>query len=322
MKPDQMAQTIDINPSVDLELIVQRRKAQWMREARRTLSIQDRVGLSVPWWLIIIAAALFALSAGHTIGVFNQLSSVGYAAPFAVEFALLWVAFSRVSLTKISFFLRILEWLAFIIAIVVNAIGAAERIAVLTHLDKLSFGDLTGQFGSLPFVTQGLVIIIPLFALFVPIGTWAAGEGLANLILRGQRHGNLLDERWDTVARMEIQQALFAELTRRGLSAPEAKRTASALSAGYLGGRVQEVSPRPSVAVQPDAPLVSASSLPAPVHSAPADGADKRTWVVHWLSDHPDEVDTISVRKLAEATGVSKTLAHEVLSRFRENRNA
>ncbi len=321
--------------SIDIELVAARRKQRWMSEARGKMSIQDKVALSVPWWLIVIVVALSALSAGHTVGVFNQLSSVGYAAPFAVEFALLWAAFSRVGIGangRVSLPLRVLELLAFVMALLVNAIGAAERVAALSNIGAFSFAQLLTRFGELPFVMQGVIIFIPFFAFFVPVGTWVAGEGLASLILRGRREGSHLDEQWREVARFEVMQALFAELTRRGLSANDAKKHASALSAGYIGGRITAVSDTrpilsehslsvPSVSALPDAPRVSALAVR---RSSEPVRTDKKEVVRKWLESHADEVSALSVRTLAERvaadTGqpIGRDTAHRVLTEWRE----
>jgi hypothetical protein len=223
--------------NINIEAVIAKRKEEWMKEARKTISIQERVALSVPWWLIIIAAGLFALSAGHTAGVFLELSSVGYAGPFVVEFALLWAAFARVNVSgKVSLALRVLEVLAFIIAIFVNAIGAISRVAAIAKIDSFSFGALSAQYATLPLATQAVLLFVPLFALFIPIGTWVAGEGLAELFLKQRQSGTLLEQRWREAEILEVYRALYQAYIQSGMKPVQARRQSQTIANGLTRG--------------------------------------------------------------------------------------
>lgn len=230
----------DNTANVNIEALIARRKEEFLKEAKKQASIQEKVALSVPWWLIIIAAGLFALSAGHTVGVFLQLSSLGYAGPFVVEFALLWAAFARVSgqrdNTQVSLALRGLEVLAFIMAIFVNGIGAAERVASLVGIGQFSFTALAAQFGSLPFTTQAIVFLVPLFALFIPIGTWVAGEGLAGLFLKQRQTGTLLDQKWRENEPLEVYRVLYQAFVQNNMKPAQARRQAQSIARGLSAG--------------------------------------------------------------------------------------
>lgn len=298
---------------IDLEQIAARRKHEWMREARKFISIQERIALSVPWWLIIIATGLFALSAGHTAGVFLELSSVGYAGPFVVEFALLWAAFARVNATgKVSLALRILEVLAFIIAIFVNGIGATTRVAAIAGIGQFSFSAITAQFGALPLATQAILLFVPLFALFIPIGTWVAGEGLADLFLKQRKTGGLLEEKWRDVEAEELRRALYAELIRRGLPNVDAKRTASAMSASLTRGQ-GHIGQIPSIVdVQRTPPLDSGMSANGHGKHRTADASER---VREHLKAHPEDI-TAPARRLAKQLDVGHSTVHKIQVEF------
>lgn len=309
--------------NIDIEGVINRRKTQWAKEAVKQLSIQERIAASVPWWLIIIGAGLFALSASHTAGVFSELSPVGYAGPFVVEFALLWAAFARVTNTKISGALKWLERLAFVMAVVANGIGAISRVTELAGIDKFSMAVLIDKIGTLPVKAQADIIFVPMFALFIPIGTWVVGEGLASLVIKSRQSGSALEERWRVVEQEQIRQALYLEFIHH-MTSQEARVHADAVSAHLTGGQRTDRRPRVSatdkVAALPDGVKVSA----ADVHeaSAPRSGrnVDAQKVVRDYLSAHPEIVNEISVRQLASATGVSKSLAGEILKEWKESR--
>jgi D-glycero-D-manno-heptose 1,7-bisphosphate phosphatase len=52
-------------------------------------------------------------------------------------------------------------------------------------------------------------LFVPLFALFIPIGTWVAGEGLAELFLKQRQSGTLLEQRWRDAEILEVYRALY-----------------------------------------------------------------------------------------------------------------
>lgn len=299
---------------IDLNALASKAKAAWMVQAKKSITIQERIAVSIPWWLIIIAGGLFALSAGHTAGVFFQLSPVGYAGPFVVEFSLLWAAFARKAKTggaSISLALRSLEFLAFVTAIAVNGIGAITRIAERTGIANLSSSALMQQFGTLPLGTQFEIIFVPLFALLIPIGTWVAGEGIASLFLTERRAGSVLEQRWREVEREELRRAFYVVFARY-LEPMDAKQRADLMSAGLSGGRSRTPRlPHPvSVRALPErASRTSAANMPA------RRDADARSKVRRHLADHPEDA-VMPARQLAAKLGVGKTVAHEEKTRY------
>lgn len=287
----------------DIETIITKRKQEWMREAQKRVSIQERVALSVPWWLIIVAASIFALSAAHTAGVFFQLSSVGGVAPFAVEFALLWAAFGRVSLTgRMSMAVRSLEVLAFIMAVLANGIGAVERVAEIAKINNQSIAQIIEQYGSLPIGTQATLFFVPLFALFIPIGTWVAGEGLAKLFLQQRASGTLLDQRWREVEVIEVYRVLYQVYIQRGTRPVEARKTAMQIAQGM------QVKALPSFV--PSVPAEQDSGGDAPVQR----GRTKKEIARDLLASHP-EWASLSLRDLQDRTGINKNIWAEVKPR-------
>lgn len=312
-------------PQIDIESIANRRKRQWMIESAKHRSIQERVALTVPWWLIIIAAGLFALSASHTAGVFFQLSSVGYAGPFVVEFALLWAAFGRVtSSRRTSSAMRVLEVLAFIMALLANGIGSVARVASMAGIDQLSTSAIFAAYGKLPVTTQAYILFVPLFALFIPVGTWVAGEGLASLVMIQRREGSEMEKRWAEVQVPQLAQALYAELVKN-VEFGIAKRLSMSMSLGYYNVVRQPIrldSPASAeIKAIPDVSTVSAMETPKSVRTKSrttktASSGDMRKAVHDYLDGHP-EASTMSVRQLASMTGVSKSLAAEELSTWK-----
>src|SRR3989304_9212820 len=71
-------------------------RQQWEKQARKRISIQERIGQSISWWLVMIALVFFLLSAPHTARIFGMLTpTLGYIAPVGVEMGLLYTAFRR-----------------------------------------------------------------------------------------------------------------------------------------------------------------------------------------------------------------------------------
>lgn len=298
---------------LDLEAIRLRRKRAWFKEAEQKLAIQEKLALTVPWWLVIIAAGLFALSASHTVGVFSQFSPVGYAGPFVVEFGLLFVAFSRVSAKqsagRLSGMLLWFERITFVMAVLANGVGATTQIAERTGISAFSLEALVRQFGALPLTVQLEVLFLPAFALFVPIGTWVVGEGLARLVLLNRVQGNFLEEQWREVEQEEMRRALYAEFVHH-MTSQEAKIQSEAMSAGLVRGRART----PRTGNRKDAQPPSATkSNPPSVKALP----DARIRVQEYLATNPDGA-SMSVRQLASAIGVSNRLAHEELTKWKQ----
>lgn len=303
---------------IDIETIIERRKRQWIASTKKTISVQERIATSVPWWLIIIATGLFALSASHTAGVFNQLSNIGYAGPFVVEFALLWAAFVRASAkqgsTGVSRALHGLEILVFIMAVGANTIGSMSRLAMLSGIDTFSFSKILSQFGALPVTTQAEMLFVPLFGLFIPVGTWVVGEGLADLFLKQRQTGGLLEEKWREVERAELYKAFFSELVGRGMVATLARQRAESLSAGVTHTQ-QKLLPSGETSIR----IETQKSIQRPVQlnrrserlvNRPEMGPTAR--VIEYLNANPDAAKTMSQNQIARELKVSNGTVNAV----------
>lgn len=319
---------------IDIETVIERRKRTWMKEASKRISLQERIGSSVPWWLIIVAGVLFALSAPHTARMFDQITpGFGFLAPFAVEFGLLYSAFrrktDRQSGEKIPFALWALEILLFFTAVVVNGAGSLIAVTDKSSVQAMSISQILAAYFTLPIMLQVGLLLAGLAAFIIPVGTWAAGEGLAHQFLRQRKSGSYLEEKWRDVEREEIRRAFYQELIGRGVVAQEARRRAEVLSAGMTQGQLKALPTGDAIAVQLDMPKVSASSVHETVHVASmpkigqAQGVnlDARDRVRQYLKDNPSAED-MSVRELGRATGVSKSLAHEELQAHKASHSA
>ena len=81
---------------LDMDTIYRQERRRWLKEEAPRKSIRDVIGESVPYWIILVAAVLYGLSAPHTAGVFDKLTpGWGWVAPVGVEFGLLYAAFRR-----------------------------------------------------------------------------------------------------------------------------------------------------------------------------------------------------------------------------------
>lgn len=307
---------------IDIEAVIAARKRKWLEDARGSVTIQERIAVSVPWWLIIIFLVAFALSASHTAGTLSRLSNMGYLAPAMIEFGLLWAAFARVLSRQgrfvVTVALRLLELVFITMAVVVNFSGSLTSVAAQSDKIKdLSFGGILAAFGSLNVQTQTDLIIVPLFAIAIPAVTWVVGEGLAGMFLEQRKSGSLLEEKWREVEREEIRQALYIEFVKF-MEMIEARRRADQMSRSLSAGQQRTVSAPIEYPVTPDRAKVSAMSVREVSAPRPGRNTDARQNVRDYLSAHPEIVNEISVRKLAEACQVSKTIAGEVLKEWKE----
>jgi hypothetical protein len=323
-----------MNNPIDIETVVARRKQVWIKNAKTTISIQERIATSVPWWLIIVATGLFALSASHTAGVFSQLSNIGYAGPFVVEFALLWAAFARVNAKQdhlgISLALRGLEILVFFMAIGANTIGATSRVAMLSGIDSFSFSEIITRYGALPITTQAEILFVLPFGVFIPIGTWVVGEGLAELFLKQRRSGGLLEQKWHEVEREELRRAFYAELISRGMPSIDARRESEKLAAG-LTGNAQRTLQGSETVIQLNSPKTLAADRPKTIQPAiqlNSSEYSKRAprmnkmgpsaRIIEYLDEHPNAINEISQNQLAKMLGVSVGTVNAVFKMKRD----
>lgn len=189
----------------DVSVVRAQARMLWEQKERRAIGIQERIGQSVPWWLVIIAAVFFLLSAPHTASTFDRLTpGWGWVAPVGVEFGLLYAAFrrkqARASGERVPRTLGALELLLFFTAILVNGAGAFISVIESSGLAGLSGGRLMAEFGGLPATSQVALFLVAPAAFIIPVGAGVAGEGLASLLLERRRTGDLITTRWRLVA--------------------------------------------------------------------------------------------------------------------------
>jgi hypothetical protein len=287
---------------INVAQVRERTKARWLSKQAQRVSFLDRIERSVPFWLVLIALAVFALSAPHTAATFNQLTpGLGWVAPLFVEFGLLYTAFRRKVLAqqneKVPGIIWALEGLLFIVAIIVNGAGAFTAVISAVGLDHLSFGAMVEKFGTLPAGSQVALVLVPVAAFIIPIGTVVAGEGLAALVLERRQVEDTSEDRWAAVSSDVLYTAFFDALIAAGCSPAKARH----LAAAY--------------AVKPE------KTEGAEESGKSGRGGKKWNKAVQFLVDNPRAVLEMNGQDLAEATGISKTVAYEVLAEFKAKAN-
>jgi hypothetical protein len=291
-------------------------RATWEQRASKHLSLTDRVDQTVSWWLVAIALVFFLLSAPHTARVFNMLTPwLGYVAPIGVEFGLLFVAYhrkqSQVARVKVSATIWTLAGLLFATSIIVN--GAGSFVAVVDAnktLQDLSLSALLGRFGGLPAQSQVALVLVPIAALIIPIGTVVAGEGLAALFLERKQTGGLLDERWQLVSAEVEYLALRDAAISQGIPPGKAARWASQIS-GY--GKPATRSATSETHVTPETPRR------AETRRNVSTGMDRNAVREHLIA-YPEDQE-LGPRPLARALDVSITTAFRALQDVKHSQN-
>lgn len=219
-----------MNDNLDLDKIRREAKEGWYKDRQSKRDILNNIETSVPWWLVIIAASVALLSAAHTVGVFGELSTIGYVGPFFIELGLFWAAFARVQFGKISGWLRILESVVFLLAIAANGLGAFARAASLAGVSESSLQAILLAYPTLPILTQGAILLVPLFAVAIPIATIVAGQGIAELIHRQTSRNDVIESEWKAVEVSRLYRAIFNQLIQQGVTPRRAQQKANSLA--------------------------------------------------------------------------------------------
>jgi hypothetical protein len=273
----------------------QKARADWEHEQQRRIPFQERIGLTVPWWLIIVAAVFFTLSIPHTAKTFAIITpTFGYVAPLGVEFGLLYTSFRRRQLNKITFSIAALEVLLFVVAIIVNGVGTLQAVADNAGLHQQSVSQVLSSFGQMSATRQVALVLVPLAALIIPIGTMVAGEGLASLFLETRERRDTLDDRWQVVAPDVEFYALRDAAINRGIDPQRANTWAAqiARNKGVRGVR---------------------RTLTDGIRSGQEpEISEERARLFKLLQENPSARE-LSVRHLADMADVGKTLAAEVM---------
>lgn len=281
---------------VNIDLIRAEAKRRWLAEHRAQAGLLDRVERSVPWWLIIIAAVLFLLSAPHTAQTFGQLTPVlGWLAPLGVEFGLLYAAFRRKRARqqgeRIPTALWALEVLLFVTAIIVNGAGSLAAVVNAVGIADLPTQAILERFGAFPATTQVALVLVPIAALIIPIGTGVSGEGLAVLVFERDHNADRIEAAWQAAEYDTLRRALFAAFAQAGYKPSEAKRQAASIAAGFAAGHAGT--------------------------GGDTDGTaeSKRAAALRLLRENPDWVH-LSLRVLEMRTGINKNTWRAVKTEF------
>ena len=312
--------------SLNIPAIRAQARAEWEARVRKSLSVQERIGESVPWWLLAVAGVFFLLSVPHTVVVFNKITPmVGYVAPLGIEFGLLYAAFRRRQVRRMSFQLIVLEVLLFFTAVVVNGAGSFEAVISLTSdVQGLSIEQLLGQYRTLPAISQVALLLVPVAALIIPIGTTVAGEGLATLLLERRAQGNLLETRWREEGQIAEFEALRDAALMSGMTPGRAVRLAEQI---IYGSRPQtSVATASSVVFGADTDRVRTNVAVREASGSPDSGhgtgqgysknMSAREIARAYIEANPDALK-LSVRQFADAAGIGKTVAAEVMGEYK-----
>lgn len=289
--------------SINIEEIYRQEKQRWLKTEAPRPSFMDRLGNSVPYWLIIIAAVFFLLSAPHTAGTFHKITPwLGLVAPLGVEFGLLYTAFRRKQAHQrkqgIPRWLWGFEILCIIVAISVNGAGAVTSVIENTGLSNLSGEAVKNQFAGFPLPTQVSLLMALLSALIIPAGAIVAGEGLATLMLERDQTGTFYDAKWREVETVILYRAMFGRYVQTGLLPKDARDRAQAEVKGYFG----------IGAVQSRAVVFAAVQTPHTVQALPA--------------PHTVRPNTAQAEQTAQVPNTSSGKKAEILSFVQANPSA
>ncbi len=306
-----------MNAQIDLETVYREERKRWLKEDAPRKSLRDRIAESVPYWIILVAVVLFLLSAPHTARVFGMLTPIlGWFAPIAVEFGLLYCSFQRrlakAAQTSVPSNTKTLEILLFVTAIVVNGTGAFASVVSEAGIDDLSFADIGMKFGTLPATSQAALVMVGLAAFIIPIGALVAGEGLAAFVLEQKAGTDFREQRWQEVEYTVLYRAVFARYMQLGTTEREARQRAMAHVKGYLAS-----------ANPPSVRLLSAPSEQAgqSEHSNNGHNGSVKAKVRAFLDENPDiahgSINQVHVLLTEAGVDVGRTTVAEVLQERR-----
>lgn len=315
--------------TLNIESLAQHAKENWFKQKSKRRGFRQLIEDSVPSWIVIVALALFALSAPHTTKMFDMITpGWGWAGIFLCEFGLLYIAFRRKAESKrdgtIPRAIWVLEALLFITAILVNGSGALIAVVSSAGIATLSASTIFSGIGTMPIVAQVGLVLVPLAALIIPIGTVVAGEGLASHVLDGKRIKMDLDQEWAGIEESEVYKAALSYLIRGGVNARDAKRRADSATKNLYN---RDYSPQ-SIRIEQEMPMQSGADMPF-VNAARTilrtDGRtsstrrqpNARKTVREYLEAHPEDAEKSS-GQIRDMLGVSKTIAWEEIKKFKQ----
>jgi len=297
----------------DVASVRREAREEWNRQFKRSKSIEEWIGDSTPWWIVVVAAVFFALSVPHTMVIFDKITPTwGKVAPFGIEFGLLFSAFRR-RIGKMTLQLWILEVLLFLTAIIVNGAGSLEAVVKSTEsVQGQSIEMLIKRLPDLPATSQVALVLVPMAALIIPIGTVAAGENLAQLVTERRSGTHLKEQRWKDEGMLVEYEALRDADIAAGHTPNAAAKWAAQIT-GFDAPQVSIRSSRTHTDTRTDAPTR---------HYGQRRGrnADARQQVRDLLEQHP-EMAALPVREVAKMANAGKSIAAEEMSAFKAQHN-
>jgi hypothetical protein len=253
--------------TIDVGAVRESAYRSWAKEqrGRNRLNLLDLVEKSVPWWLVVIAATMFALSAPHTASTFNKITpGFGWIAPLGVEFGLLYAAFYKRIKTERYGLILTLERFLFLTSMIVNGAGAFSSVVSGANLSDLPLDAMLAGFGKLPASDQ-VTLVLVIFSMFIiPIGTLVAGHGLSEFVLERTGKGGAeaekakLNAEWKEAAPTILFQAYAEALINAGWTPGRARKTAAQYVAASTGkivenGEIGEIGENQRITVEREA---------------------------------------------------------------------
>ena len=297
---------------MDVAEVCRAARIVWERGMRGSVPISERIGASVPYWLILVFAGIVVLSSSHTISILSILSAwdgrlIGSAGVISIEFGTLYASFRKKQLEMRGVLRRkmgsiiIFSRFMFFTALVINVAGSLIEATKQTGIAGLSASEAWQKFGGLPLATQAAVIVGILIGIFIPVGLELAGEGMAALFLEREASGDWLERRWAEAKQQVEREAIRNYAIRLGASPKDAARfawsivkddprpSASVLSEsdGKADSRTEGRTDRSDdIHAQAALPASAPPSRPPSVRTSSSGMADAK----QYLRTHPEEV--------------------------------
>lgn len=200
---------------------------RWLSSQRQgRKNVLSLIEWTVPFWLIVIAAAMYMLSAPHTAAIFDRLTpGFGWVAPLGVEFALLYIAFRQKQVNDPR--LVNLQRMFGVISLIVNGAGSLMAVVNTTGAADKPIGAILGGFGELGITIQVGLLLVVFAAIAIPYATIAVGEGVATLIKEYNQGDQKYLDKWPAIAQDELYRAVYQELINQGVRSDRARGKAS-----------------------------------------------------------------------------------------------
>jgi hypothetical protein len=234
--------------TVDVAQVHREERARWIKEEAPRRSFADIFGTITPYFIVVVAVVVYALSAPHTAGVMDFLSpGVGWLAPVGVELSIFYLAFEgkrrslklvpdkdgRLKPGTLPVLLAALRILMFFVAFATNFTGALNTVVHQAGINDVSGTELLARFGTLPVTVQAALVMVLVMAVIIPIVADVAGHGIADLVFEGRPDG-VREQRWKKIEVQQTYRAVFVRYEQAGLSTDVARQRAQQDVASYF----------------------------------------------------------------------------------------